>query len=309
MFHRLLVGVVALAGLAILELASAAPHPFYDDGGAVHWRPYQQAFVLAQKYGRPVFIEVSKDKDKLCEKLVVTSFKDERISQFLNRYFVPVSLDFTKQPAEMTKLIGQAGKAPPIILLLNEKGQYLQGLSGFKKPNEIEGELIKVLEEKYGVPKAKDAEIEKKLELLAKAVEDKAWAKAKPLFNEIVAIRGYSAMKDKAYEVMDAAQADGNAQVKEAYGSVRKDDYAEAKKGLEKVIKDFSGAPVADQAKEHLAAVKVMEFAHQCATDAKVNRKAEAVRQLDGVLGKYGDTPYAGLAQSRKKDLTKTPGK
>src|SRR5205814_2692209 len=111
-------------------------HPFFDDAGAVHWRTWQQALSMAQKYNRPIFVEASKDKDKNCEKFVTTTFRDERIAQILNRYFVPVAVDFANPPADLKPSLQKAGKTPPLILFLNERGTYFQGMSARKKQNE-----------------------------------------------------------------------------------------------------------------------------------------------------------------------------
>jgi hypothetical protein len=307
MSHRLLVALAALFTTAIFEMVSAAPFPVYDDGGVVNWKlSYAQAQSLAQKAGKPIFIAAGKDKDGDSEKLVQTTLRDERIGQFLNRHFVPVGVDFPYAEAQLRPILLRAGKTPPVIVILNDQGQYLVGLSGYKKPNEVETELIKVLENKANaVPKGKEAELTKQVEMLEKALADKAWAKATPVFRTIIGVKGYHSLKDKAYDLMDMAQSDGNQALKDAYNHTRQDEYAEAKKSLEKVIKDYAGAPVADRAKDHLAAVGIMENVHKITGDPKVNRKGEAARLLDTVLNKHSDSPYAALAISQKKELQK----
>jgi hypothetical protein len=44
--------------LALGVTAFAAPHPHYDDGGAVNWKPsWGLALSAARQTGRPVFVE------------------------------------------------------------------------------------------------------------------------------------------------------------------------------------------------------------------------------------------------------------
>src|SRR5262249_43253916 len=159
----------------------------------VNWKlNYTQAQTLAQKSGKPIFIAAGKDKDKDSEKLVQTTLRDERIGQFLNRHFVPVGVDFPNAPTELRPILLRAGKTPPVIVILNDQGQYLVGYTGYKKPNEVEAELIKVLEDKANAaPKSKEAELTKQVEMLEKALGDKAWAKATPIFRAVVAVKGY----------------------------------------------------------------------------------------------------------------------
>ncbi|OAI54338.1 hypothetical protein AYO44_03455 [Planctomycetaceae bacterium SCGC AG-212-F19] len=306
--HHRLVPLAAVLGLVILQFACASPHPFFDDAGMVHWRAWQQAPSMAQKYNRPIFLEASKDKDKNCEKLVTTTFRDERIAQYLNRYFIPVTVDFANPPADLKPALQKAGKTPPLILFLNERGTYIDSMSGYKKPNEVEAKLIEVLTDKaFVMTKAKEMEVEKLIEALDKEATAKDWTKAVPIFRNILGARGYSPLKDKAYDIMETAQGSSKGDLKSAYDSVRQDQYGEAKKTLEKLTKDWAGAPVADTAKTHLAAVKLLESAHLYASDAKVPRKADAIRQLDLVLRDHGDTPYGNLAFYRKKELVPPP--
>jgi len=304
MNHRLVVGLTALFGMALLQLALAAPHPFYDDAGAIKWRPWPQALAIAQQTGRPIFLEVSKDNDANSKKLVTTTLRDERVSQFINRYFVPVSVDFAKQPFDLKGTILKAGKTPPLIVLMGDRGQYLTGLSGYKKPNEVEAEMMKVLEDRlFAMPKSREPEMDKNVKELEKLLTDKSWPKAAAAFRGILQVRGYSPLKDQAYELLDKAQLDATAELKTALDHARQDQYDDARKALDKVLKDYAGAPVADQAKEHLAAVKLLETAHQYASDPKVPRKNDALRQLETVLYRYADTPYAGVASARKKEM------
>lgn len=313
MNHRLLVSLSALVAMAVLECARAGPHVHYDDGGNINWRPnYAVAYAVAQKATKPIFVHASKDKDKASEDQITMALRDEKLGHLINRYFIPVSVDFDKPPAEIKTHIDKLAKKPaPAILIFSERGQIMNTLTGTWQAKDLHGNLLEMLLDKgYGLAKTKEAEVSKQVDALEKALaEKKPWAKATPLYRNIIQVPGYSPLKDKAYDLIEKAQEDGVNELKGAYNQARQDQYAEAKKGLDKVAKEYAGAPVADQVKDHLAALKLMETAHQFATDTKFNRKPDAVRRLDEVLAKYPDTPYAALAVSRKKDLVPAKAK
>jgi outer membrane protein assembly factor BamD (BamD/ComL family) len=304
MNHRLLVSLSALVTLAVLGVR-AGPHVHYDDGGNINWKPtYAVAFSIAQKSTKPIFVHASKDKDKASEDQVTMTLRDEKLGQLINRYLVPVSVDFDKPPAEVKPHVDKiAKKPPPAVLIFNERGQLMNTLTGTWQAKDLYGNLLEMLQDKgYTLAKTKEAEVSKQVDLLEKALgEKKPWVKATPIFRNIVQNPGYSPLKDRAYDLLEKAQEGGFNDLKEAYNQARQDQYADAKKSLDKVAKEYVGAPVADQAKEHLGALKIMETAHTLASDPK--RKTDAVRQLDQVLTKFPDTPYAALALSRKKDL------
>jgi hypothetical protein len=309
MYRRLLSVPVLVLGLAICELSPAAPHPYHDDGGAINWRPtWAAAIDLSKKTGKPLFILTDKEEDAVSKKFVSEVLTEKRVSQLINHYFVPVAFELEKVPKEVRPNTQKASKFLPVVVIMNDRGAYITGFGGLIKPNEVEDALLKVLQDKaYTIPKTSEATMAKQLEALDKALDDKAYSKATPIFQNIVKTKGYSELKDKAYEKMDSAQSEATQELTEAYSSVRQDDYPEAKKAIEKVMKGYIGLPVAEQAKEQLAAVKLLESAYQLSSDPKVPRKADAMQKLDLLLRTYIDTPYASLAQFRKKELMPMP--
>jgi hypothetical protein len=293
-----------VVGLSIGESAWGGPHPFFDDSGNVNWRPtYAQALAQAQKAGRPIFVDASKDGEKNCEDQVTKTYREEGLGQLLNRYFIPVAVDFQKPPAELKGYIEKSGKkGAPVILVMSERGQISSTFSGVWQAKSLKDALMELLQDKFALPKSKETELTKQIDLLKKALEQpKTWANATKTFRTIQQSPGYTPLKDQAYDLIDRAQAGGRKEADEAYNHVRQNEFAEAKTLLEKVAKTYTGLPLGDEAKDQLAAVKIMEAAETLAKDPK--RKADAVRQFDTVLAKHFDTPYAALALARKKEL------
>ncbi len=235
------------------------------------------------------------------------TLRDPKIAQILKRHFVSVALDVDNAPPEARALFTQTGDNQlPYVVIINDRGQYLSGSSGGPSVSELKGDLEKALEHKtMAVPKTRESELTRQVEALQKAVDAKNHKEAMSVLAAINRIRGYHAQKDKAHEIMDKAQEEGLKKLTEAFEAARRNEYAQAKTALESLPKDFAGLPVAEEAKEHLAAVKLLEGVHKLTTDKKGAWKALAVQRLAQVLGKHNDTPYASLALQRKEELTR----
>lgn len=306
-------GVLALGiALAALSPALSGPHPYHDDGGLINWRSsLSGALQESNRLHRPVLLEVCKDADANAKKLA-ENFKDPTLAKMVSRYCIPVVLDSKAANADATVkgLLGKAGKAEPYLLILNEKGAYLNGMSGYKKTNEVEGAILNVLKENYKMSEATEKKLEEQVDMLNKLVEGKDWAKAVPLFKSIIATRGYSGKKEVAYDLMDTAQAEIDGKYKDAVAHVRKREFADAKSVLGEVLKnkEYAPMPLFGEAKEYLAAVKLLEEADKYINDSKAaNAKSFAVQKLDTLLKAYGDTPFAAIANTQKRELTKDP--
>jgi hypothetical protein len=304
------IGVFGLGvALSTLSAALSGPHLYHDDGGMVNWRAsLAEALREAQKQQRLLFIEVCKD-DANAQKLAAM-FKDQRLSQLLNRFCVPVVVDSKAAKADQTVklLLDKAGKAEPYILLLDEKGQYLSGLSGLRKTNEIEGAILDALKEHFKIPEAVEKKLEAQVMELDIHITGKDWAKAVPLFKAIVAVKGYSAKKETAYELMDTAEADTSLKYRDVLSHTAKKEFDEAKTILTELLKnkDIAPLPMASEAKDYLAAVKLMEEADKHVNDTKrATAKINAIKNLDMVVSRYGDTPFANLAAVQRREIIK----
>ena len=231
------------------------------------------------------------------------TLQDAKVKQTLKRHFVCYSVDANKTTPDIQAFFGKTKANVPFLIFVNERGQYIEG-SGFKKADEFQALLTKVLEDKaFAANKAQEAALTKQVDALGKIIDDKEYVKAGPVVAAINKIRGYSATRDKYYDLLEPVQADAEKVLVDTATLVKNDEYTEARQNLDKVIKDYGGLPVVDQAKDHLAAVKLLEAANQLIKDKKTNYKAQAAQRFDFVQQKHADTPYAGLAGSRKKEL------
>ena len=236
-----------------------------------------------------------------------STLRDPKVSQIIKRHFVAVAFDANTAPAEIKAAFARTGgERLPYVLYLNDKGQLIHGTSGGKSPEDLYADLDKVLNDKsMALSKKGESDLAKLVDTLAKQLEEKKLKEAVATFNNIQKFRGYSATKDKAHDLMDKAQDDGLKALDQALAYAARDDYDKGKELLEKVPKDFAGLPVADQAKEHLNALKSLENASLPMKEKKGNWQQTALQRLVNVIRAYPETPYASLANQRQRELLK----
>jgi hypothetical protein len=225
----------------------------------------------------------------------------------IRRHFIAVALDANAAPAEIRAAFARTGgNRFPFLLYVNDKGQYLAGSNGGRSAEDVRADLEKALSDKsLAVPKNRESELGKLVEELEKHLEAKKPKEATAVFNKLLAVRGYSPLKDKAWDLMDKAQEEGLKSLDEALSYTSRDDYAKAQAILEKTAKELADYPVAKQAQEHLPAVKALQGAHQIMKDKKGNWMLSAAQRLAQVVKNHSETPYASLALQRQNELVK----
>jgi hypothetical protein len=235
------------------------------------------------------------------------TLRDPKVSKLLHRHFVAVAFDIGRVPPPVNALFPRTGgKAMPFIVVMNPRGQYLAGTSGFRNAQQLAADLEKVLGDRtLALPKAREAELTKQVAALEKALAEKKYKQATTAFQAVARARGYSALKDKAHDLLDEAQKDAAKQRDRAVALARQDEYAEAGKLLADMARSVADLPIAAEAREHQSALKLLQAAHKITTDKKGVWKQSAMRQLTLVLTRHPDTPYASLAFQRRKELFK----
>lgn len=239
-------------------------------------------------------------------RLVSVTLKNPKVSQMIKRNFVPYAVDANAAPPEVQALFAKGGGAIPMIFYLNDKGQFVKSTNGFRSPEQILSDMEAALTDKtVSVPKTKEAELNKQLAILEKALGAKNNKQATTAYSAMKKIKGYSSLKEKAFELIETAQAEGSAKTKEAVALAAKDQYSEAREILIAVGKEFAGLPIADEVKDDLAALKLLESASKTISDKKGSWKSMAVSQLAQIANKYGETPFGELAAKRRSELLK----
>src|SRR5438046_3037071 len=142
--------------------------------------------------------------------MVSSTIKDSKVSGLIKAHFIPFAVDMANAPAELKMVLQAAGEAHPYVVYLNDKLQPIHSSSGMRDVEEMVADLEKVLENKQlAMSKANEAEMDKQVTNLDKALGDKHYKEATAAWNALNKLKGYSKNRQKAYELMDKAQADG----------------------------------------------------------------------------------------------------
>ena len=133
----------------------------------VKWVKMENLDELLRTNPKPVFIDAYTDWCGWCKKMDKDTFADPVIAKYLNELFHPVKFNAeSKTPITFLNKEfvndGKAGRAHqlavalmqgkmsyPTMVFLNEKGELLGPLPGYKLPDQIEPYLVFIGEKKY----------------------------------------------------------------------------------------------------------------------------------------------------------------
>jgi thioredoxin-related protein len=157
-----------LLSLSIISLSG------YSQKSNIKWYSIEEAEKLIRESPRPIFIDTYTDWCGWCKKLDQETFSNPVIADILNNKFYPVKFD-----AEGKEIVnfqgrtfindGKAGKAHqlavallkgqlsyPTVVFLDEKGQLLTPVPGYRVPKDMEVLLSFFAEKAYEKQKWED---------------------------------------------------------------------------------------------------------------------------------------------------------
>ncbi|MBI4951810.1 MAG: thioredoxin domain-containing protein [Myxococcales bacterium] len=80
-------------------ILESSPYLLQHAHNPVAWFPWgEEAFELARKLGRPVFLSVGYSTCHWCHVMEEESFEDEEIARYLNDHYVPIKVDREERP-------------------------------------------------------------------------------------------------------------------------------------------------------------------------------------------------------------------
>ncbi len=142
------VGAGALClGVLLLCLLGLAPRPLWaGQGQGVCWLAYQKALELRQESQKPLVIFFHAPWCYMCRKMKRRVFSRSQLAAILNRDFLPVSVDVTRQPRlkEKFKVSGL-----PTLIFLDPEGKPVLRLHGYVPGDKLLAALDYVREEHY----------------------------------------------------------------------------------------------------------------------------------------------------------------
>jgi len=109
----------------------------------INWQLYgEKTFAAARSQGKPLFVFVYADWCQWCEKLERETLETPQIRQWLADNYMPVAVDFDRQP----KLARQLGaRLVPTIVLITPEGEKLSRFYGFQDAQSMADTLQQVL--------------------------------------------------------------------------------------------------------------------------------------------------------------------
>lgn len=138
------------AGLALGLLFAVRPAPAavkpdwnYLAISKIPWRNYgAQAYRAAAAGHKPLFVFVFADWCRWCQKLERETLETPRIRKWLTERYVPVAVDYDKQP----KLAAALGaRLVPTVVLVSPQGEKLLRFFGFLTAEDLEQTLQETL--------------------------------------------------------------------------------------------------------------------------------------------------------------------
>ncbi len=124
----------------------------------IKWYSFQEAVELGKKKPKKVFIDVYTEWCGWCKRMDATTFSDPVISKLMNKYFYPVKLDAemkdsvrfnnvtfvnpnpenARSPHQLAYALLKGQMGYPTSVLLNEKFEMIQPLSGYLTTEALE---------------------------------------------------------------------------------------------------------------------------------------------------------------------------
>ena len=155
--------------LLIFAVIVSAALPAVSAQEGVNWYSIDQVDELLKTNPKPVFIDAYTDWCGWCKKLDKDTFSDPVIASYLNENYIPVKFDAeSKEPVTFMgrQFIndGKSGRTHqlavallpiqgrigyPTVVFLNEKGELLTPVSGYKTPRDMEPMLVFFAEKHY----------------------------------------------------------------------------------------------------------------------------------------------------------------
>ena len=125
--RRALIVIVSLIAAPAVSMAAESSTP-----ASVRWQSdLKKAHDLSVRTGRPMLIVFGAEWCTFCHKLEQTTLADPEMVEFVNNSFVPVHIDYDKQPrvAQVLEV-----KSLPHTVVLSPQADLLGRIVGFADP-------------------------------------------------------------------------------------------------------------------------------------------------------------------------------
>ncbi len=125
--------------------------------GEVKWnKDLRQAAAQASQEKKPLLVMVSAPWCGYCQKMLKTTFRDEKLIGHLDQCFVPVYLDADEHP-ELVEELQVEGL--PTTLIISPEMKVILRLSGYQSAGQLNGQIVKVCNHAATPTKAKSVPV------------------------------------------------------------------------------------------------------------------------------------------------------
>jgi thioredoxin 1 len=114
-----------------------------ETGISFHQGTWEEALKLAEKEGKPIFLDISASWCGPCKKLKASTFPDKEVGKFYNANFINVMVDGEKgEGIELARKFEIRGY--PSLIFVDSNGELIAQTTGYRNPEQfIEiGEVI-----------------------------------------------------------------------------------------------------------------------------------------------------------------------
>lgn len=135
--------MMLITSTVIAQTRTSSPHWKYMANTRINWQAYgEQAFALAKKRGRPLFVLIYADWCEWCEKYEIETLETDIIRKEIQSKFIPVAVDIDAQP-ELAKQLGAT--LVPASLILTPDAKKLIRFYGVASAADLSETLGQVL--------------------------------------------------------------------------------------------------------------------------------------------------------------------
>ena len=128
-------------------MTQKSPHPHFDDRGTLDWHTrWSEALAEAKRDRKHVFVELGREACGQCRALVQGVVPRPDVAPLLQAHFVALAADADHTEGEVEDLAMNLEDAMmlPFVLFADADGRFVEGLSGYVKPETFVAALKRV---------------------------------------------------------------------------------------------------------------------------------------------------------------------
>lgn len=263
----------------------------------VQWRASLPAAVAeSTNTGKPLLINFFTDNNANSTKLDEETFEDTDVIRVINLSFIAVKVDSDRHESATKEY---EVDSPGTLVVARSNNEVVERLRGFRDAATLKTDLKKALDKIDKLePLAGSASLQRSLEIALKAVGDGRFGVAYVMLQKIAEREENLVELKRAREEITRLEGMATERLAEVKKLVGEKEYVEAANIINKLLADFDGTPMADEA---------LAFKRQLADDPQAReavRRSSAQALLDQAREEMRAAKYA-LALSKLETLMK----